>query len=111
MRCSGHTDTNLAQRASALDLDEGLYTERSILLPGILTLAAFSIVAECTKAVPVDFHTDFVGTGVSGKGNKTKGKRGEWEKGTDGIVQILRTFFSKHTRHFIDIFTTTFCAK
>ena len=40
-----------------------------------------------------------------------KGKGGEWEERTDGIMQILLTFFSKRARHFISIFTTMFCAK
>ena len=82
MRCSVRTD-NLAQRAIALDLDEGMYTfcpllffeiERSILLPGTLTLAAVSIVAECTNAVPVEFIPTLLVQACLGRETKLKGR-------------------------------------
>ena len=84
--------------------------ERTNLLPEMLALniAAVSIVAECTKAVSIDFHTDLVGTCVSGMENITKGKRAEFERRKDGIMHILLTSFLKRARHFIGFFMTTF---
>lgn len=61
----------------------------STLLPlgsGTLThnVAGIPIIVTCTKADLID-EEENVGLGM------TKGKGGEWEERTDGIMQVLRT--------------------
>lgn len=59
--------------------------------PGTLTsnTAGLPIVVVCTKADQIDGTEDTVGLGM------VKGKGGEWEERTDGIMQVLRTICLK----------------
>jgi len=61
--------------------------------PGTLThnSAGVPIVVVCTKADLIDEGSDLVGAGASGMGPMVKGKGGEWEEQTDGVMQVLRT--------------------
>jgi hypothetical protein len=65
--------------------------------PGTLThnSAGVPIVVVCTKADLIDEGSDLVGAGASGMGAMVKGKGGEWEEQTDGIMQVLRTICLK----------------
>ena len=65
--------------------------------PGTFThnTAGVPIIVACTKADLIDDNTDLVGAGASGMGGMVKGKGGEWEERTDGIMQILRTICLK----------------
>ncbi|CCO28208.1 Cytoplasmic dynein 1 light intermediate chain 1 AltName: Full=Dynein light chain A [Rhizoctonia solani AG-1 IB] len=60
--------------------------------PGTMTsnLAGLPIVVVCTKADQIDGTEDTVGLGM------VKGKGGEWEERTDGIMQVLRTVCLKY---------------
>ncbi|KAG8693685.1 hypothetical protein FRC09_010357 [Ceratobasidium sp. 395] len=60
--------------------------------PGTLTnnSAGLPIVVVCTKADQIDGTEDSVGLGM------VKGKGGEWEERTDGIMQVLRTICLKY---------------
>ncbi|CAE6479493.1 unnamed protein product [Rhizoctonia solani] len=60
--------------------------------PGTMTsnLAGLPIVVVCTKADQIDGTEDTVGLGM------VKGKGGEWEERTDGIMQVLRTISLKY---------------
>ncbi|EEB91456.1 hypothetical protein MPER_10178, partial [Moniliophthora perniciosa FA553] len=53
------------------------------------------IVVVCTKADLIDEGHDLV-AGASGMGAMVKGKGGEWEERTDGVMQILRTICLKY---------------
>ncbi|KAI0029036.1 dynein light intermediate chain-domain-containing protein [Vararia minispora EC-137] len=67
--------------------------------PGTLTHNAggVPIVVACTKADLIDGTADSIaGAGASGMGGMVKGKGGEWEERTDGIMQILRTICLKY---------------
>ncbi|KAI0044606.1 hypothetical protein FA95DRAFT_245456 [Auriscalpium vulgare] len=66
--------------------------------PGTFThnIAGVPIVVACTKADLIDENNDLVGAGASGMGGMVKGKGGEWEERTDGIMQILRTICLKY---------------
>lgn len=48
------------------------------------------IVVVCTKSDLIDEGHDIVG-GAGGMGGMVKGKGGEWEERTDGVMQVLRT--------------------
>lgn len=68
----------------------------STLLPlgsGTLThnVAGVPIIVTCTKADLIDEEED-IGLGM------TKGKGGEWEERTDGVMQVLRTICLKCAR-------------
>ena len=65
--------------------------------PGTLThnSAGVPIIVVCTKADLIDEGSDLVGAGASGMGAMVKGKGGEWEEQTDGIMQVLRTICLK----------------
>lgn len=57
--------------------------------------AGIPIIVVCTKADLIDEGADSVGPGASGMGGMVKGKGGEWEERTDGVMQILRTICLK----------------
>ncbi|KAF8559427.1 DLIC-domain-containing protein [Imleria badia] len=65
--------------------------------PGTLThnSAGVPIVVVCTKADLIDEGSD-LGAGASGMGAMVKGKGGEWEEQTDGVMQVLRTICLKY---------------
>lgn len=65
-----------------LPLGQGTLTHNSAGVP---------IVVVCSKADLIDEGNDVIGAGTSGMGGMVKGKGGEWEERTDGIMQILRT--------------------
>lgn len=52
------------------------------------------IIIACTKADLIDEGGDLA-AGASGMGGMVKGKGGEWEERTDGVMQILRTISLK----------------
>lgn len=54
-----------------------------------------AIVVVCTKADLIDDNSDIAGVGASGMGGMVKGKGGEWEERTDGVMQVLRTICLK----------------
>ena len=64
--------------------------------PGTLThnSAGVPIIVACTKADMIDDGNDMV-AGTSGMGSMVKGKGGEWEERTDGVMQVLRTICLK----------------
>ncbi|KAH8094829.1 dynein light intermediate chain-domain-containing protein [Cristinia sonorae] len=66
--------------------------------PGTFThnVAGVPIIVTCTKADLIDEGNDVIGAGTSGMGGMVKGKGGEWEERTDGIMQILRTVCLKY---------------
>ncbi|KAG9317814.1 dynein light intermediate chain-domain-containing protein [Chiua virens] len=66
--------------------------------PGTLThnSAGVPIIVVCTKADLIDEGSDLVGAGASGMGAMVKGKGGEWEERTDGVMQVLRTICLKY---------------
>ncbi|KIK96822.1 hypothetical protein PAXRUDRAFT_825548 [Paxillus rubicundulus Ve08.2h10] len=66
--------------------------------PGTLThnSAGVPIIVVCSKADLIDEGSDLVGAGTSGMGGIVKGKGGEWEERTDGIMQVLRTICLKY---------------
>ncbi|KIJ69787.1 hypothetical protein HYDPIDRAFT_77857 [Hydnomerulius pinastri MD-312] len=66
--------------------------------PGTLThnSAGIPIIVVCTKADLIDEGSDLVGAGTSGMGGMVKGKGGEWEERTDGVMQVLRTICLKY---------------
>ena len=49
----------------------------------------------CAKADLIDDSADSAGAGASGMGGMVKGKGGEWEERTDGVMQVLRTICLK----------------
>lgn len=67
--------------------------------PGTLThnIGGVPVIVACTKADLIDEGNDIIGAGTSGMGGMVKGKGGEWEERTDGIMQILRTMCLKCT--------------
>jgi dynein light intermediate chain 1 len=58
--------------------------------------AGVPIIVACTKADLIDEGNDIV-AGASGMGSMVKGKGGEWEERTDGVMQVLRTICLKCT--------------
>lgn len=86
---------------STESLPAGSSTLSSTILPlgpGTLThnSAGVPIIVACTKADLIDDGTDMV-AGASGMGSMVKGKGGEWEERTDGVMQVLRTICLKCT--------------
>lgn len=71
---------------TVLPLSSGTFTHNSAGVP---------IIVVCTKADLIDEGSDLVGAGASGMGAMVKGKGGEWEEQTDGIMQVLRTICLK----------------
>lgn len=67
--------------STLLPLGSGTLTHNSSGVP---------IVVVCTKADIIDEGHD-MGTGATSMGGMVKGKGGEWEERTDGIMQVLRT--------------------
>lgn len=64
--------------------------------PGTLThnTAGVPIIVVCSKADLIDEENDVVAS-AAGMGGMVKGKGGEWEERTDGIMQVLRTICLK----------------
>lgn len=64
--------------------------------PGTLThnAAGIPIIVVCSKADLIDEENDLV-AGATGMGGMVKGKGGEWEERTDGVMQVLRTICLK----------------
>ena len=73
--------TNSALSGTLLPLGPGTLTHNS---------AGVSIIVACTKADLIDDGNDLA-AGASGMGGMVKGKGGEWEERTDGVMQVLRT--------------------
>ncbi|KAK7060355.1 hypothetical protein VNI00_001120 [Paramarasmius palmivorus] len=71
---------------TVLPLSTGVFTHNPAGIP---------IVVACTKADLIDEGHDLV-AGASGMGGMVKGKGGEWEERTDGVMQILRTICLKY---------------
>ncbi|KAJ7437860.1 dynein light intermediate chain-domain-containing protein [Mycena galericulata] len=65
--------------------------------PGTLThnSAGVPIIVACTKADLIDEGSDLA-AGASGMGGMVRGKGGEWEERTDGVMQVLRTICLKY---------------
>ena len=85
--------------ASADPLPASTAALSSTLLPlgqGTLThnSAGVPIIVACSKADLIDEATENV-SGATGMGGMVKGKGGEWEERTDGIMQVLRTICLK----------------
>jgi len=72
--------------------------------PGCLThnAAGVPIVVVCTKADLIDEENDIIGA-AGGMGGMVKGKGGEWEERTDGVMQVLRTICLKCTYQHVRI--------
>ena len=64
--------------------------------------AGIPVIAACTKADLVDDNTGLVGASVSEIGDMAKGYGREWEVGTNGNLQILRTICRTCVPHLID---------
>ncbi|GJJ07202.1 hypothetical protein Clacol_001402 [Clathrus columnatus] len=71
---------------TVLPLGQGVLTHNSTGIP---------IIVVCTKADLIDEGHDAVG-GAGSMGGMVKGKGGEWEERTDGIMQVLRTICMKY---------------
>lgn len=71
--------------STLLPLGPGTFTHNASGVPIVIT---------CTKADLIDEGNDLV-AGASGMGGMVKGKGGDWEERTDGIMQILRTICLK----------------
>ncbi|KDQ64441.1 hypothetical protein JAAARDRAFT_117764 [Jaapia argillacea MUCL 33604] len=69
-----------------LPLGSGSFTHNTAGVPIIVT---------CTKADLIDESGD-LNAGASGMGVMVKGKGGEWEERTDGVMQVLRTICLKY---------------
>jgi hypothetical protein len=69
----------------SLPLGSGTFTHNHSGIPIIIT---------CTKADLIDECGDLA-AGTTGMGGMVKGKGGEWEERTDGIMQVLRTICLK----------------
>ena len=85
---------------TVLPLSTGAFTHNSAGLP---------IVVACTKADQIDEGHDLV-AGASGMGGMVKGKGGEWEERTDGVMQIMRTICLKCELRF-SLFRTIYLAQ
>ncbi|KAJ7126401.1 dynein light intermediate chain-domain-containing protein [Mycena crocata] len=69
-----------------LPLGQGTFTRNSAGIP---------ILVACTKADLIDEGSDLA-AGASGMGGMVRGKGGEWEERTDGVMQVLRTICLKY---------------
>ncbi|KAF8969341.1 dynein 1 light intermediate chain [Flammula alnicola] len=78
--------TNATLTSTVLPLGPGTFTHNSAGVP---------IIVACTKADLIDDGNDMV-AGTSGMGSMVKGKGGEWEERTDGVMQVLRTICLKY---------------
>ncbi|KZP20124.1 hypothetical protein FIBSPDRAFT_542861 [Athelia psychrophila] len=78
--------TSTLSSATVLPLSQGTLTHNPSGIP---------IIIACTKSDLIDEVSDLV-AGSSGMGGMVKGKGGEWEERTDGIMQILRTIALKY---------------
>ncbi|KAJ7639320.1 dynein light intermediate chain-domain-containing protein [Roridomyces roridus] len=72
--------------STLLPLGPGTFTHNSAGVP---------IVVVCTKADLIDEGSD-LGASASGMGGMVRGKGGEWEERTDGVMQVLRTICLKY---------------
>ncbi|KAG6813441.1 hypothetical protein H0H92_011138 [Tricholoma furcatifolium] len=77
---------NSTLSGTVLPLGQGTFTHNSSGIP---------IIVVCTKADLIDEGNDMV-AGASGMGSMVKGKGGEWEERTDGVMQVLRTICLKY---------------
>ena len=77
--------SNSTLSSTLLPLGSGSFTHNSAGVP---------IIVACTKADMIDDSNDMV-AGTSGMGSMVKGKGGEWEERTDGVMQVLRTICLK----------------
>ncbi|CAA7260130.1 unnamed protein product [Cyclocybe aegerita] len=77
---------NSTLSSTLLPLGQGSFTHNSSGIP---------IIVACTKADLIDEGNDMV-AGASGMGGMVKGKGGEWEERTDGVMQVLRTICLKY---------------
>jgi dynein light intermediate chain 1 len=77
--------SNSTLSSTLLPLGSGTFTHN---------LAGVPIIVACTKADMIDDGNDMV-AGTSGMGSMVKGKGGEWEERTDGVMQVLRTICLK----------------
>lgn len=80
--------TALSLQSTILPLGPGTFTHNAAGVP---------IVVACIKTDLIDENNDLVDASVSGMGGMVKGKGGEWEECTDGIMQILHTICLKCT--------------
>ncbi|TFY50288.1 hypothetical protein EVG20_g11608 [Dentipellis fragilis] len=80
------TPATSSMQGTILPLGPGTFTHNTAGVPIIVT---------CTKADLIDDNNDLV-AGASGMGGMVKGKGGEWEERTDGIMQVLRTICLKY---------------
>ncbi|KAF5333538.1 hypothetical protein D9611_002697 [Ephemerocybe angulata] len=71
--------------STLLPLGQGSFTHNSAGVP---------IIVVCSKADLIDEATD--PSAPAGMGGMVKGKGGEWEERTDGIMQVLRTICLKY---------------
>ncbi|KAF8165637.1 dynein 1 light intermediate chain [Crassisporium funariophilum] len=78
--------SNSTLSSTLLPLGQGTFTHNSAGVP---------IIVACTKADLIDDGNDMA-AGTSGMGSMVKGKGGEWEERTDGIMQVLRTICLKY---------------
>lgn len=78
--------TNSTLSNTILPLGPGTFTHNSAGVP---------IIVACTKADLIDDGNDMA-AGASGMGSMVKGKGGEWEERTDGVMQVLRTICLKY---------------
>ena len=85
--------TSTLSSSTLLPLGPGIFTHNASGIPIIIT---------CTKADLIDEGGDLA-AGASGMGGMVKGKGGEWEERTDGVMQILRTISLKC------MFLTNYC--
>ncbi|KIJ37388.1 hypothetical protein M422DRAFT_33726 [Sphaerobolus stellatus SS14] len=73
---------------------DSVSSTRSIPSKQVLILG-IPIVVVCTKADLIDEGRDIIGA-AGGMGGMVKGKGGEWEERTDGVMQVLRTICLKY---------------
>ncbi|KAI9574289.1 dynein light intermediate chain-domain-containing protein [Boletus coccyginus] len=98
-RLQAHLQHYTEPSADALPATSNLTSNTVLPLgPGTLThnLSGVPIIVVCTKADLIDEGSDLVGAGASGMGAMVKGKGGEWEEQTDGVMQVLRTICLKY---------------
>ncbi|KAH7887385.1 dynein light intermediate chain-domain-containing protein [Phlebopus sp. FC_14] len=98
-RLQAHLQHYTEPSADALPTTSNLTSNTVLPLElGTLThnAAGVPIIVVCSKADLIDESNDIVGTGTSGMGGMVKGKGGEWEERTDGVMQVLRTICLKY---------------
>ncbi|TFK63540.1 dynein 1 light intermediate chain [Pluteus cervinus] len=78
--------SNSTLSSTLLPLGPGSFTHNSAGIP---------IIVACTKADLIDEGNDMA-AGASGMGSMVKGKGGDWEERTDGVMQVLRTVCLKY---------------